>query len=206
MTKTELIQKLEDIEWEDFEVKEARKNIPKNIWETVSAFANTAGGWIILGVKQTPNGYELTGVDNPEKLESDFLTVLRGEKFNVKLRAFPKKYKIDDKKILAFYISLSDKKPIYFNNRKNCFIRTGSGDQRATDEEIDSMYRDSAFGTRSEKTVENSSFDWLHTPTIERYRDYLSRFNPDHIYNRARSDEFLMKSLLSGKNSILQNS
>ena len=42
MNKQELIQKLEDIEWEDFEVKEAKSEVPKNSWETVSAFLNTA--------------------------------------------------------------------------------------------------------------------------------------------------------------------
>jgi len=50
VNKTELLQKLQDIEWDDFEVKEARSELPKNIWETVSAFANSAGGWIVLGV------------------------------------------------------------------------------------------------------------------------------------------------------------
>lgn len=38
MTRAELIAKLKDIEWEDFEVKEAAAELPKNIWETVSAF------------------------------------------------------------------------------------------------------------------------------------------------------------------------
>jgi len=33
MKKEELIKKLEDIEWEDFEVKEAKTVVPKNSWE-----------------------------------------------------------------------------------------------------------------------------------------------------------------------------
>ena len=52
MTKEELLKRLTDIEWDDFEVKEAKSELPKNVWETVCAFANTSGGWIVLGVKQ----------------------------------------------------------------------------------------------------------------------------------------------------------
>lgn len=44
MTKEELRQRLNDIEWNDFEVKEASGGLPKSMWETVSAFSNTAGG------------------------------------------------------------------------------------------------------------------------------------------------------------------
>lgn len=42
MTKDELIAKLRDIEWEDFEVKAAKSELPKNVWESVSAFSNTS--------------------------------------------------------------------------------------------------------------------------------------------------------------------
>lgn len=53
MTKEELVARLRDIEWDDFEVKAAKSELPKNIGEIVSALSNTSGGWIILGVKQS---------------------------------------------------------------------------------------------------------------------------------------------------------
>ncbi len=53
MKKQELIKKLQDIEWQDFEVKEAKSAVLKNSWETVSAFSNTAGGWLIFGVSKS---------------------------------------------------------------------------------------------------------------------------------------------------------
>jgi hypothetical protein len=42
MTKQKLLEHLQDIEWDDFEVKTARTDVPKDVWETVSAFSNTS--------------------------------------------------------------------------------------------------------------------------------------------------------------------
>lgn len=117
MTKEELIHKINDLEWEDFEAKEARSELPKNIWETVSAFANTSGGWIVLGIKQTGKKFEICGVDNIEKLEQDFLGTLRGQKFNIKLSASAYKYDLDGKKVLAFHVPSSSVKPIYYSQK-----------------------------------------------------------------------------------------
>lgn len=75
MTKEELLARLNDIEWNDFEVKEASGGLPKSIWETVSAFSNTAGGWIVLGAKEKKTGegseFIVSGVPNPEQMEQD---------------------------------------------------------------------------------------------------------------------------------------
>ena len=123
MTKEDLLSRLQDIEWDDFEVKEAKCELPKSIWETVSAFCNTSGGWIVLGVAQQGKQFEITGVVNAEKLEQDFFGVLRSQKFNAILAPQAYKYIIDEKTVLAFFIPSSPQKPIYFNTPTNTFIR-----------------------------------------------------------------------------------
>ncbi|MDE7073675.1 MAG: ATP-binding protein, partial [Odoribacter sp.] len=113
MTKDKLVARLREIEWEDFEVKTAKSELPKNIWETVSAFSNTSGGWIVLGVKQSGKSFEIQGVDNIEKLEQDFYGTLRSGKFNQTIFARSQRYTIDACNLLAFYIPEVDLKPVY---------------------------------------------------------------------------------------------
>ncbi len=201
MNKIELLKKLNDIEWQDFEVKEASSSLPKSCWETVSAFANTNGGWLVLGIRQNKKNYDITGIANPEKIEQDFLTVMRGEKFNQKLKLKTFKYDFDGKYVLAFYIPESDSKPLYFNSRKNSFIRSGSGDQRATDYEIDAMYRNSAYGAK-DKELTDYTFDDLDMNTIRVYRDYLKSYNPEHRYNKYSDIELLEKLQVIKDNKI----
>ncbi|MCG8700460.1 MAG: putative DNA binding domain-containing protein [Bacteroidales bacterium] len=193
MTKDEFVNKLEGLEWEDFEVKEAKGGLPKSIWETVSAFSNTNGGWLILGVKQIGNDYEICGVKNAEKLEQDFLNTLRGTKFNVFVSTKQHIYKFDNKNVLAFYVPVHKKKPVYYNSQANTFIRRGSADQKASPTEIDSMLRDQAFGAKTLELAPNTSRDSINDISLSRYRDYMSRFNTSVSYNRYNEEEFLEK-------------
>ena len=136
MTKEDLIQRIQDIEWDDFEAKAALNDVPKEAWESVSSFSNTSGGWLLFGVVQQGKRFTIEGVNNPEKIESDFLTALRGQKFNHKLFVSGKKFSVEGKTVLGFYIPSSELKPIWFNSPVNTFIRSASEDQRATDMEI----------------------------------------------------------------------
>ncbi len=195
MNKEELIKKLEDIEWEDFEVKEAVSEIPKNSWETVSAFSNTAGGWLIFGIQKVGKSYEILGVKNAEKIEHDFIVTIRsGNKFNKIIDVKPEKYTLDGKTVLAFYIQQKSPrdKPIYFNSPQNTFIRAGSGDQRATSEEIDSFYRLASFEEKDKETI-NGNLNTLDQNTIQKYQNYFNTVNPGHRYNGLSKENFLDK-------------
>ena len=37
----------------NLECKESKNELPKSIWSTYSAFANTASGYILLGIEET---------------------------------------------------------------------------------------------------------------------------------------------------------
>lgn len=200
MTKDELLRRLNDIEWDDFEVKEATGGLPKSMWETVSAFSNTAGGWIILGVKEVKvksvSTYEIIGIEKPEKMEQDVISVLRSvSKFNVPILATAHLFYVEDKPILAFHIPVSANKPVYFgNNLNNTFIRVGSGDQRATDIEIEILMREKTFGMKSEMEVDGTGFGDINTQSLQTYRRRIKDYNPDFRYNDLDDEQFCVKT------------
>ena len=197
MTKEELLDRLNDIEWDDFEVKEASGGLPKSMWETVSAFSNTAGGWIVLGVKETKvksvSTYEITGIEKAEKMEQEIISTLRSvSKFNVPILATARKFDFEGRSILCFHVPVSANKPVYFgNNLNNTYVRVRSGDQRATDIEIDILMREKTFGMKSEMEVDGTGFADLNTQSLQTYRRRVREFNPDFRYNDLDDEQFL---------------
>ena len=70
------------------ECKKAKSEMPKSIWQTYSAFANTIGGMILLGVdenmqeKDIQKRYQIIGVDEPRKIVTDIWNTLNSDKVN----------------------------------------------------------------------------------------------------------------------------
>ena len=55
------------------EIKKATGGLPNSLWETYSAFANSSGGLIVLGIEEKNNGeWKITGVENAAKMQKEF--------------------------------------------------------------------------------------------------------------------------------------
>ena len=199
MNREELLEKLKGLEWNDIEVKEAKTEVPKSAWETVSSFSNTYGGWLIFGVKEKRKEgkpiFEIQGIENPEKIENDFIGVLRSNgKFNQRIPVQSEKFNFEGKIVLAFYIPMSEHKPVYIGIPANTYIRIGSGDQRATEYEIRAMQRDQAYGKKSNEVIFGSSFKDINQSSFQDFRSFVKTFNPDLSYNTLSDTDFAVKT------------
>ncbi|MDO4321859.1 MAG: putative DNA binding domain-containing protein [Lachnospiraceae bacterium] len=75
----------------DVECKKAEKSMPKSVYESYSGFANTKGGYIILGVEEDKKQklpekrFTIQGVENAEKQIEDFWNTVNSGKVNVNI-------------------------------------------------------------------------------------------------------------------------
>ena len=79
---------LKDGERVTLECKKAQYSVPNSLWETYSAFANTYGGIILLGVDEHDQEseplkrFEILGVEDAEKIRKDLWNIVKNrEKF-----------------------------------------------------------------------------------------------------------------------------
>ncbi|WP_410509322.1 putative DNA binding domain-containing protein [Methanosarcina hadiensis] len=184
MNRDELLEKLNTFEWNDFECKKALRDVPKDAYKTVSAFANTAGGWLVFGVQEQNGKLEILGVEEIDRVQNNFLSTLRsGQKLNRVIKVQERKYEVEGKHLLAFYIPESPRheKPIYLNgDPRQSYIRRGAGDEQCTQSELERFLRDAAVHRYDSETIYEMSADrCFDQETVSWYQSQFSRRNPE---------------------------
>jgi len=185
MNQDELLARLGGFEWNDFECKRAQRSVPEDAYKTVSAFANTAGGWLVFGVSEVDGRLEITGVEEPDKVQNDFLAVLRGgQKLNRVIAMEAHRFEVDGKHVFAFHVreAARSEKPIYLKgDPRQSYLRRGAGDEQFTQSELERFLRDAAQerydgAALVDIPVENC-FD---EATVKWYQTQFTRRNPEH--------------------------
>ena len=135
------------------ECKKAQSNVPVDAWKTYSAFANTYGGLILLGVyedlkeKDISKRFTITGVDDAAKIRKDFWNIVNNpEKVNVNLLKDEdvETVELEGKNVVAIRVPMADynTRPVYINNNP---LRAGA-ETRARNQRIQNMFRMIGFG------------------------------------------------------------
>ncbi len=154
MNMQELKQLIYNGEKVDIECKEAESNVPRSAYESYSAFANTKGGYIILGVKENKKKtfpeerFMVQGIQNSKKQVEDFWNTINSSKVNRNILKDEDIFIVEEPGISLIVIKVprADYKmrPIYVgeNPYKGTFKRNNEGDYHATEHEIRGMIRD----------------------------------------------------------------
>ena len=178
MTREELIARLNRYEWNDVEFKKAQAGVPDAAYETVSAFSNAGGGYLVFGVKDNHGNLEIVGVIEIDKVQNDFLSCLRtGDKLNCPINVREDAIEHDGKTLLIFYIPEAPRKdkPVYLKGDiRKSFIRRGAGDERCTQSEIERFLRDASERTfDGELLLDFDAEEFFDPPSVHWYRRLL---------------------------------
>ena len=139
-----LLARLESGESLEIEFKAAVGGLPKSLWETVSSFANTAGGWILLGVAESGGTFKVHGVKNAPALVQDIANILRNEEKISREACGPKDVTIEtvgDAQLIVMRVraASSHEKPVYLNKNpyEGTYVRRNEGDYHCSKQEVD---------------------------------------------------------------------
>lgn len=188
----------------DLEFKTASGGFPKSLWETYSAFANTDGGIIILGIRERNGHLQIEGltpeqiqqykkqfwndVNNPDCVSYNLLVdrdVIEGE--------------YEGKKLLLIRVprATRSQRPVYCTSnpfRGHTYKRNNEGDYKCTNEEVKRMLADADDAhPQDSRILTNYSIDDIDTLSLKQYRQYFTSRQPAHPWLALTDIELLEK-------------
>ncbi|MBR6213104.1 MAG: putative DNA binding domain-containing protein [Candidatus Methanomethylophilaceae archaeon] len=179
-----------------FELKKCEDKLSRDFWPTYSAFANTFGGTIILGIDDETR--EITGVKNPEKIIKDLWDLLNDpNKVNINLLADKdvQVRDIDGRTIIIVRVPRAErrKRPVFINGtmENGTYKRNGEGDYHCSSEELTSMLRERSDESSDSKVLNDVYMDSLDQNSVKEYRKLLTNRNPAHPWNKKDDTDFL---------------
>lgn len=197
MTREELLARLNSIEWDDVEFKEAAWAVPRDALSTVSAFANTTGGYLVFGVKQTNGSFEISGVINADKVQNDFLGHVRdANKISVFLPIEGKLHTFEKDTVIVFYVpeAKRNEKPVFLDRSPyKAYIRRAGRDDTCTRDELIRFVRDASDARYDNEPLPDFSVERCFDETTVRwYRQRHAERNPGR-YEQLSDAEFLQQ-------------
>ena len=182
------------------EAKAAAVGLPKSLWATYSAFANTNGGIILLGVTEdAQHQLHVEGVNDADALVIDFWNIINNQS-KISINVLNDKDVIvrefDGKNIIIISVPRAQRydKPIYLDgNLFSSYKRNGEGDYRCTKEVIQAMLRDASPKTQDMLVLGNMNLDVFDKDTIKRYRIRMQGIRPGHVWEALEDVDFLYR-------------
>ena len=198
MVEEDLLKLISEGESEEVECKQAEGGLPNDLWETYSAFANTDGGIILLGIKEKKGHFEVKGIDNHQRIQKDLWDNLNNPKkvsLNILRNQDVQVLEVEGKKVLKIFVPRArrDQRPIYISQNPfgGTFRRNYEGDYKCTPEEIKRMIADQSSISSDSEVLEHYGFEDINLDSLKNYRERFASKSPSHAWLGLDAKEFL---------------
>lgn len=184
-----------------YEYKRAKGGLPKSFWETYSAFANSDGGYIFLGIEEKEKikyaPVELNKDEINDLKEQLFSLANNKEKvsFNLLSDEDVEEIEVDGLIVLRVHINRCpvEFRPVFINNNlfQGTYRRNADGDYHCSIDEIKAMLRDANIKGQDLVILEDYSINTLDEETINQYRNIFAAHHPTHPFLKESKAKFL---------------
>lgn len=183
------------------EAKSAKGGLPNSLWESYSAFANSDGGVIVLGVKEDNQGTLIVeGLADAHKMLKDFWNSINSRQkvsSNILTDSMVYPESIDGKDVIVINVPRAERtsRPVYVGSdpRKGTYRRNFEGDYHCSLEEVSLMIRDSALMTDDNKLLIEFEASSLCSETVSAYRNIFRLVRRKHLWNNEDDAMFLRR-------------
>jgi ATP-dependent DNA helicase RecG len=193
--RAQLRERFRNREELDLEFKKGTGGVPESLWETVSAFANTRGGWIVLGIND--NG-EFVGVKNPDaRIKELFDQGRNPSKINREVWGENDIFKdeIEGCSIVVVRVPAAPHahRPIFINGKHigGTYVRRNEGDYRCSQDEVYRMIRDADPLGGDHSLIDGLTNADLDTETVSVFRQRFQNREPASPLNNYPDIRFL---------------
>ncbi|OBR90010.1 divergent AAA domain protein [Clostridium ragsdalei P11] len=200
MNEKELLELIQDDENAELECKKSEKNLPNDLWKTYSAFANTNGGIILLGIEQKGYNFFVRGVQEVGKILRDFWSIINNINkisSNILRDSDAEVIEVDGKKVIKIFIPRAHRRqrPIYLGSNPitGTYRRNYDGDYKCSEDEVKRMLADQSDFSQDEKILRNYTLKDINKESYERYRKRFSILKPTHPWINLDDKEFLLR-------------
>ncbi|MGN6482799.1 MAG: RNA-binding domain-containing protein [Thermomicrobiales bacterium] len=181
----------------EFEAKRASNALPGNAWATVSAFANTRGGVIVLGLEESESDWIISGVHEPDRMIQDIHNMMRNpQKISHEVAGNGDIWKeqIDGKWLVVVRVNRVARRdrPVFLDrDPSKAFVRRNEGDARCTESELARFANEASLQPWDMRVVPYLGMEDLDQPTIDRYRTLSQVRKPSLPHHRQAQPDFL---------------
>ena len=194
---------LERKEADDLEFKSAAGGFPGSFWDTYSAFANTDGGTIILGVIEKHGQFFLDSLSEEqiEKYRKDFWNNVNNRStisYNLMKSDDVTVEEYHGHRFMMFYIprACREQRPVYRTTQpyNGTFKRNFEGDYKCTEKEVQRMFADADTSCPVDSRIlTNYTMDDIDVASVQQYRQLFAIAKPDHPWLSDNDFELIRK-------------
>ena len=191
----------EIIENEELEFKGAKGGFPGSFWETYSAFANTNGGVIILGIKEKPDGLKSDNLthEDVDKLQKGLWAGLGNRNTinqNLLTNDDVKHLTVENSHLLIVRVPRAsrDQRPVHVGHDpySGTYRRGYEGDFKCTRSEVQRMFADADLTRTTDKRILSGfTIDDIDKESLRQYRQLFNIAKPDHVWSTLDDFSFL---------------